>query len=88
MATDWSCIRLRPERRDHVWSYDTALVGTTDGRAQRILVVIDEYTRECLSMYAARSIKHQDVLNQLYELFRCRGEPEHIRSDNEPGFTA
>ncbi len=86
--TDGSCIRLRPERKDHVWSYDMALVRTTDGRALRILVIIDEYTRECLSMHVARSIKHQDVLDQLYELFLCRGVPEHIRSDNGPEFTA
>jgi transposase InsO family protein len=65
-----------------------ALVRTTDGRAVRILVIIDEYTRECLSIHVARSIKHQDVLDQLYELFLCRGVPEHIRSDNAPEFTA
>ena len=86
--TDGSCIRLRPEMKDHVWSYDMALIRTTDDRALRILVIIDEYTRECLSMHVARSIKHQDVLDQLYELFLCRGIPEHIRSDNAPEFTA
>jgi transposase InsO family protein len=86
--TDGSCIRLRPERKDHVWSYDMALIRTTDGRALRILVIIDEYTRECLSMHVARSIKHQDVLDQLYELFLRKGTPEHIRSDNAPEFTA
>jgi len=73
---------VRPERRDHVWSYDMALIRTTDGRALRILVIIDEYTRECLSMYVARSIRHQEVLEQLYELFLNRGVPEYIRSDN------
>ncbi len=65
-----------------------AMIRTTDGRALRILVIIDEYTRECLSMHAARSIKHQDVLDQLYELFLYRGIPEHMRSDNAPEFTA
>jgi len=80
--TDGSCIRLRPEKKNHVWSYDMALIRTTDGRALRMLVIIDEYTRECLSMHVARSIKHQDVLYQLYELFLYRGVPEHIRSDN------
>jgi len=86
--TDGSCIRLRPERRNHVWSYDMALIRTTDGRALRILVIIDEHTRECLAMYVARSIKHQDVLDQLYELFISRGTPEYIRSDNASEFTA
>jgi putative transposase len=65
-----------------------ALIRTTDGRAVRILVIIDEYTRECLSMYAARSIKHQEVLDNLYELFIKRGIPEYTRSDNAPEFTA
>jgi len=65
-----------------------ALIRTRDGRAVRILVIIDEYSRECLSLYAARSIKHQDVLDQLYALFLYRGIPEHIRSDNAPEFTA
>ena len=65
-----------------------AQIRTTDGRTVRILVIIDEYTRECLSMHVARSIKHQDVLDQLYELFLRRGIPEHIRSDNAPEFTA
>ena len=65
-----------------------ALIRTTDGRALRILVIIDEYTRECLSMHVARSIKHQDGLDQLFELFLCRGIPEHVRSDNAPEFTA
>jgi len=85
---DGSCIRLRPERKDHVWSYDIVLVRTTDGRALRILVIIDEFTRECLSLYAARRLRSQDVLDQLYDLFISRGVPEHIRSDNGPEFTA
>ena len=69
---DGSCIRLRPERKDHVWSYDMALIRTTDSRTVRILVIIDEYTWECLSMHVARSIRHQDILDQLYELFLYR----------------
>ena len=65
-----------------------AMVRTTDGRPVRILAIIDEYTRECLSLYVARRIKHQDVLDNLYELFIRRGIPEYIRSDNAPEFTA
>lgn len=86
--TDGSCIRLRPERRNHVWSYDMAMIRTTDGRPIRILVIIDEYTRECLSLHVARRIRHQDVLDQLYELFLVQGTPEYVRSDNAPEFTA
>jgi putative transposase len=61
---------------------------TSNGRPLRILVIIDEYTRECLSMYVSRRIRSEDVLEQLYELFPTRGLPEHIRSDNGAEFTA
>jgi transposase InsO family protein len=86
--TDGSCIRLRPERRDHVWSYDMAMIRTSDGKPVLILAVIDEYSRECLSLHVARRIRHQDVLDQLYELFMDRGTPGFIRSDNGSVFTA
>jgi transposase InsO family protein len=85
---DGSCIRLRPEHKDHVWSYDFVKSRTADGRAFRILTMIDEYTRECLAMLVNRSIKSQDVIDQLFQLFVLRGIPEHIRSDNGPEFTA
>lgn len=86
--TDGSCIRIRPKKKDHVWSYDLAMIRTTDGRPIRILVIIDEYTRECLSLLVARRIRSQDVLDQLYDLFISRDIPEYIRSDNGPEFTA
>ena len=86
--TDGSCIRLRPEYRNHVWSYDFVADRTHDGRPLKILVVIDEFSRECLAIKVARSIKSQDVLDCLAELFICRGTPDHIRSDNGPEFTA
>jgi len=85
---DGSCLRLRPLRKDHVWSYDFVVARTSDGRPIRILVILDEYSRECLSLYTARSISAQDVLEQLFGLMITRGVPEHIRSDNGPEFTA
>ena len=85
---DGSCIRLRPMRKDHVWSYDMMSVRTYDGRVFRILTIIDEYTRESLCTKVARSIKSEDVIEQLADLFIRRGIPEHIRSDNGPEFTA
>ena len=85
---DGSCIRLRPEHKDHVWSYDFVMARTTDGRVFRILNIIDEYTRECLAIKVDRRIRSQDVIDQLYYLFIFRGIPEHIRSDNGPEFTA
>jgi len=85
---DGSCIRLRPEHKDHVWSYDFVMARTTDGRAFRILTILDEYTRECLAIKVDRRIRSQDVIDQLYYLFLFRGIPEHIRSDNGAEFTA
>ncbi len=43
---DGSCVRLRPQRKDHVWAYDFLTGRTGDGRAYRMLTVVDEYTRE------------------------------------------
>ena len=85
---DGSCIRLRPEHKGHVWSYDFMVDRTADGRAFRILTIIDEYTRECLALLVDRRITSQDVIDKLFQLFVFRGVPEHIRSDNGPEFTA
>jgi putative transposase len=85
---DGSCIRLRPGHKDHVWSYDFMIDRTADGRAFKILNIIDEYTRECLSVKVNRRIRSQDVIEELFNLFIFRGIPEHIRSDNGPEFTA
>ena len=85
---DGSCIRLRPERPNHVWAYDFVLVRTHDGRAVRLLTVIDEYTRECLAIRADRHIRSSDVIETLTEVMVVRGVPHHIRSDNRPEFTA
>ncbi len=85
---DGSIIRLRPERRNHVWSYDFVHDRTHDGRPFRVLNIIDEYTRECLATFTKRRIRSQDVILTLAELFLERGMPEHIRSDNGPEFVA
>ena len=85
---DGSCVRLRPEHKDHVWSYDFVQGRTHDGRSFRMLTVIDEYTRECLAIDAARSLKSDDVLERLAWLMATRDVPGHIRSDNGAEFTA
>ncbi len=85
---DGSCIRLRPEHKDHVWSYDFMVARTAEGRAFRILAVMDEYTRECLAIRVERRFSSEDVIDQLFHLFVFRGIPERIRSDNGPEFTA
>jgi putative transposase len=85
---DGSCIRLRPEYKDHVWSYDFMIENTANGKAFKILNIIDEHTRESVGVKVERKIKAQDVIDKLFDLFIFRGIPEHIRSDNGPEFTA
>ena len=85
---DGSCIRLRPEYPNHVWSYDFVAERTTDGRPIRMLSIIDEYTRECLTIHVGGHVKAADVLYQLSELFVLRGTPDYLRSDNGSEFTS
>jgi len=85
---DGSCIRLRPQYRNHVWSYDFVSCQTHDGRKFRVLVLLDEHTRECLSLVVARHIKAMDVLEALSVQMISRGVPAYIRSDNGPEFVA
>ncbi len=85
---DGSCIRLRPERPNHVWSYDFVEGRTHDGRKFRMLNVIDEFTRECLVIRIDRKLKSTDVIDVLTDLFILRGTPGHIRSDNGSEFIA
>jgi len=85
---DGSCIRLRPEHRNHVWSYDFVEDRTHDGRKYRMLNVIDEFTHECLAIRINRKLKAIDVIDVLSDLFILRGIPGHIRSDNGPEFVA
>ena len=85
---DGSCIRLKPEYKNHVWSYDFVFERTSDGKAMRILNVIDEYSRECLAIHIGRQMKSSEVLYKLSELFVTHGVPDYIRSDNGSEFTA
>ena len=86
--TNGSCVRLRPERRNHVWSYDFVADRTHEGRALKMLTLIDEFTKESLTIKVARQIKSINIVEVLGDLFIRRGLPEHIRSDNGPEFTA
>ena len=79
---DGSCIRLRAERPNHVWSYDFVEDRTHDGRKYRMLNIIDEFTHECLAIRIDRKLKAIDVIDVLSDLFILRGVPEHVRSDN------
>ena len=85
---DGSCIRLRPERPNHVWSYDFVQDRTDDGRPYRTLNIIDEFTKEVLMIRVERKLNSTDVIDALTDLFILRGPPEFIRSDNGPEFVA
>lgn len=85
---DGSCIRLRPAWKNHVWSYDFVQCRTEDGKAFRILVILDEYSRECLALHVARNIRAEQVMHVLADLFITHGVPGNIRSDNGPEFIA
>ncbi len=85
---DGSCIRLRAERPNHVWSYDFVEDRTHEGRKYRMLNIVDEFTHECLAIRIARKLKSTDVIDVLSDLFILRGVPEHVRSDNGPEFVA
>ncbi len=79
---DGSCVRLRPERPNHVWAYDFVEDRTRNGRKFRMLCVFDEFTREALAIRVARKLGSADVIDVLADLFIARGVPAHIRSDN------
>ena len=85
---DGSCVRLRPEYRNHVWSYDFVHHRTDDGRAFRTLNILDEHSRECLAIRVKRKLNSTEVIDALTDLFILRGVPAYIRSDNGPEFIA
>jgi putative transposase len=83
-----SCIRLRAEHPNHVWSYDFVEDRTHDGRKYRMLNIIDEFSRECLAIRINRKLKSTDVIDVLADLFTLRGVPGYVRSDNGAEFIA
>lgn len=85
---DGSCIRLRPLRRNHVWSWDFVMDRTDDGRPLKMLTLIDEHTKEALAIYPARRIRANDVIGIFADVMVERGVPEFIRSDNGPEMVA
>jgi len=85
---DGSCIRKRPEYKNHVWSYDFVHDYTHDGRVIKMLTIIDEFSRECLAIDVSRKLNSLNVLEKLADLFLERGVPKYIRSDNGPEFIA
>lgn len=86
--TDGSCVRLRPEYPQHVWSWDFVMERTHDGRVLKILVLIDEYTRTCVALHVARRIRSTDVIDVLADAMVEHGVPAFLRSDNGPEMVA
>ena len=85
---DGSCVRLRPEYHNHVWSYDFVHCRTDDGKVFRTLNILDEFSRECLAIKVDRKLNSTRVIDALTDLFIMRGSPAFIRSDNGPEFIA
>ena len=83
-----SCVRLRPEHQNHVWSYDFVHCRTDDGKVFRTLNIIDEHSRECLAIKVKRKLNSADVIDALTDLFILPGPLAFIRSDNGPEFVA
>ncbi|SON58460.1 hypothetical protein HDIA_P0051 (plasmid) [Hartmannibacter diazotrophicus] len=72
---DGSCVRLRPQYRHHVWSYDFVHCRTDEGKVFRTLNILDEFSRECLTIRVRRKLKSTDVIDALTDLFILRGPP-------------
>ena len=85
---DGSCIRLRPEYPNHVWSFDFVETQTHDGRRIRLMTLIDEFTRKCLSIRVARRINAIGVIETLADTMLFESLPTYIRSDNGPEMVA
>jgi putative transposase len=77
-------VRRRARRRNQVWGMDFIHDRTADGRPLRMLVVLDEFTRECIALEVRRTFRGKDIVMVLDELTAIRGAPKHIRSDNGP----
>ena len=78
---DGSCIRLKPQHVDHVWSYDFVYYRTEDGPSYRMLNIIDEFSRKCLVIRVKRKLNSTDVIDALTGIFIVRDVPAYIRSE-------
>ena len=87
-SSEGGIVRRRAEHKDHVWSVDFIFDRTTNGRSLKMLVIIDEFTRECIALEAGRTLSSDDFIDVLVDLFAIRGFPEFMRSDKGPEFIA
>jgi putative transposase len=81
--------RLAAEHPDHVWALDYQFDQTEDGRRLKLLNVVDEHTREALTIAVNRRIDADATVAVLDRLVVERGRPPRfIRMDNGPELTA
>jgi putative transposase len=85
---DASVIRLRSHYANHIWSIDFVHDKLSNGRPYKMLTVLDEYTREALSLTVGTKMGAAEVLDALYPLLLQRGKPTYLRSDNGPELSA
>ena len=79
---------LPPTAMNHVWAYDFVFDTCADGRSLKCLTIVDEFTRECLAIDVAGSIRSGRVIEVLTQLVSVHGAPRYLRSDNGPEFVA
>jgi putative transposase len=81
-----SCVKQPARFKNDVWTYDFVADRTENGGALKWLTLVDEYTRECLTLYVARTINGAEVRRVLASVVRWRGAPQRLRSDNGSEF--
>jgi putative transposase len=81
-----SCVNRPAQFKNHVWTYDFIMDRTVNGSSLKWLSLVDEYTRECLALFAGKSLTGTDVRRVLARVIRQRGAPRWIRSDNGSEF--
>src|SRR6516164_4981610 len=77
-----------PFKTNMVWAYDFVFDTTATGQQLKCLTVIDEYTRECLAIDVAGSIRSKRVIEVLAKLVSVHGAPRYLRSDNGSEFVS
>jgi len=82
------CRPCLPDSRNSVWSYDFVYDACANGQTLKCLTVVDEYTRECLAIDVAGSIRANRVIEVLSRLVSLHGAPKYLRSDNGPEFVS
>ena len=85
-STNWQPIPA--SAANQVWAYDFVHDSCANGQKLKLLTVVDEWTRECLTVEAAARINSSRVIEVLSRLMSLHGQPLYIRSDNGPEFVA